>query len=39
MYLVKWKENGLISEEALSEKELGQKWIDMRIDIISIRPL
>lgn len=39
MYLVKWKENGLISEKTLSEKELGQKWIDMRIDIISIRPL
>lgn len=39
MYLVKWKENGLISEKTLSEKELGQKWTDMRIDIISIRPL
>ena len=39
MYLVKWKENGFISEKPLSEKELGQKWIDMRIDIISIRPL
>lgn len=39
MYLVKWEENGLISEKALSEKELGQKWTDMRIDIISIRPL
>lgn len=39
MYLVKWKENGFISEKALSEKELGEKWVNMRIDIISIRPL
>jgi hypothetical protein len=40
MFLVKWREaDGSILEESLSEKELGQKWVDMRLDIISVRPL
>lgn len=40
MFLVKWRDaDGSISEESLSEKELGQKWADMHLDIISVRPL
>ncbi len=40
MFLVKWRgADGSISEENLSEKELGQKWADMQLDIISVRPL